>query len=271
VDESERLARRQAFDTAADRYDRYRPDYPAALYTDLIEAAGLRPGERLLEVGCGTGKATRPLADRNFALTCVEIGTALASAARRSLAGRDVRVIEASFDDWEPDDVYALVFAATAWHWPDPVTKYLRAWRALRPDGHLAFWAATHVVPEDADPFFADIQDVYREISDGDWSPPQWSRPGELPESGAEITATRLFDVVLIRHYDWEIVYTAQEYTGLLSTFSDHINMRPAQRDRLFSEIRRRLAARPDSPGCPSGSVRYRCGSVLHVARRRSG
>jgi trans-aconitate methyltransferase len=75
----------------------------------------------MLEVGCATGKATRPLARRGFRTTCIEPGAALAAAARANLAGSDVEVVEARFEDWTPaGEPFALVFAATAWHWVDP-------------------------------------------------------------------------------------------------------------------------------------------------------
>jgi hypothetical protein len=48
----------------------------------------------------------------------------------------------------------------------------------------------------------------------------------------------------------------------LLDTFSGHIAMEQWQRDRLYGEIRRRLAERPD------GTLRRHWGSVLQVARR---
>src|SRR5260370_37403724 len=75
-DRRERL--RQTFDRAAVLYDRVRPDYPEALFDDLITGAGLMPGGRLLEVGCATGKSTGPLARRGFRVTCVGLGGSLA-------------------------------------------------------------------------------------------------------------------------------------------------------------------------------------------------
>ncbi len=42
------------FDSAADLYDRVRPDYPDALFDDLITATDLTQASRLLEVGSAT-------------------------------------------------------------------------------------------------------------------------------------------------------------------------------------------------------------------------
>ncbi len=262
-DQRERL--RQTFDRAAVLYDRVRPDYPEALFDDLIAVAGLTPGDRLLEVGCATGKATRPLARRGFRITCVELGASLAALARENLAGFGVDVVQGQFEEWSPGESFSLVYAATAWHWIDPAVRYLRAWQALRPGGHLAFWAAEHVFPADGDLFFGEIQDIYDEI--GEALPPgaRQRRPGELPDDRDEIDASGLFEVIAVRHYDWERVYPAEEYIELLGTFSGHLAMADWKRRRLHGEIRRRLALRRDH------SVRRHWGAVLQVARRLPG
>jgi SAM-dependent methyltransferase len=263
---ADRLSLRATFDSAAHLYQQSRPEYPQQLYNDLVLLAGLRPGDRLLEVGCATGKATIPLARRGFRITCVEIGAGLAAAARDNLAGfPDVAVVEGAFETWPPPtaDGFDLVFAATAWHWVDPAVRYRRAWEVLRPGGHLAVWDATHVFPEGGDPFFRDIQDIYDEIGERLPQDAAWPRPGELPDSVAEIEGSGWFGEVTVHHFDWEISYTAEEYIRLLDTFSGHIAMGAVQRDRLYGEIRRRLALRSD------GRLRRGWGAVLHVARRR--
>jgi hypothetical protein len=70
--------------------------------------------------------------------------------------------------------------------------------------------------------------------------------------------------VVAVRQFDWEVRYDADGYLRLLDTFSSHIAMQPWQRDRLYGEIRRRLAQRPDA------RLRRHWGAVLQVARRAS-
>jgi SAM-dependent methyltransferase len=261
--DAERERLRETFDQAAEIYHRVRPDYPEGLFDDLIVLAGLAPGDRLLEVGCATGKATLPLARRGFSITCVELGSELAAVARKNLAGFDVEVAEGRFEDWAGDQPASLVFAATAWHWIDPGVRYQRAWEALRPGGHLALWAQEHVFPDGGDPFFREIQEVYDEIGEGLPPGTAYPRPGELEDDRAGIEASGLFEVTGVRQYAWERVYGAEEYIELLSTFSGHLSMADWQRDRLYGEIRRRLARRPDR------SVRRGWGTVLHVARRR--
>ncbi|MBO0816821.1 MAG: class I SAM-dependent methyltransferase [Actinobacteria bacterium] len=253
------------FDHAAAFYQRARPDYPKELFGDLITVAGLSAGDRLLEVGCASGKATLPLARRGFRVTCLEPGPRLAAAARRTLAGLDVSIIEKRFEDWRPcrGGQFGLVFAATAWDWVDPAVRYALAWRALRPGGHLAFWNAAHVFPDGGDPFFRQIQDVYDQIGEGIPAGTPWPRPGELAERTGEIEASGLFHVVCVRHFDWERSYDADGYIALLNTFSGHIAMADWQRERLYTAIRRRLSRRPDQ------AVRRHWGAVLHIARRR--
>ena len=256
---------RTTFDSAATLYHQARPDYPDELVDALVALAALEPDAELLEIGCGTGKATIPLARRGFRITGVELGASLAQQARRNLAGFPlVTVVNANIESWRPEPAaFDLVYAATAWHWIDPDVRYAKAWELLKPGGHLAIWEAIHVVPVDGDPFFRDIQEVYDEIGEGIPGGWEYSTVETLADHQAEIEATGLFTDVRVRHFSWEISYTAPSYLRLLDTFSGHIAMAQWQRDRLYGEIGRRLAQRPD------GMLRRHWGAVLNVARKR--
>ena len=258
---------RRTFDAVAGDYQQARPEYPDALYAALLALTGVRPeADALCEVGCASGKATLPLARRGFAITGVELGAALAAEARRNLAAFErVTVVNADFETWPPPagESFGLVFAATAWHWIDPAVKYRKAAAVLRPGGHLAFWEAVHVVPAGGDPFFEEIQDVYDEIGSGRPDGHAFATPETLATDEAEVAASGVFTDVVIRRFDWEVRYTAESYIRLLETFSSSLIMADWQRERLYGEIRRRLARRPD------GLLRRHWGAVLHVARKR--
>lgn len=253
---------RDTFDQSAERYQQARPSYPERLFDDLVEIARIGERDPVLEIGCGSGKATQPMLARGFRVVCVELGAQLAAVARRELAGLAVQVHQGSFEAFEaPPGSFALVYAATAWHWLDPEIRYRKAHALLRPQGHLAFWSALHAFPDGFDPFFTEIQAVYDAIGEGHdspWPPPQ---PETISDESATIRATGLFTGVTVRRYGWEQLYTADEYIALLNTFSSHIAMPPERREHLYREIRKRINLRADR------RVRRHWYSILHVAR----
>lgn len=260
----DRLHLRCTFDAAASLYDRGRPRYPAKLFDALISHTGLRAGDQVLEVGCATGIATQPLAERGFKVLCVELGEELVRVAREKLAAYpQVEVICADFESWRGTHTFDLVMAATAWHWIDPSIRYQRAWETLRPGGHLAFWSATHVIPDDGDPFFDDIQHAYEAIGERLQPDAPPLRPGRLPDSLEEIEQSGLFAHAIALQFHWEISYSADAYIDLLGTFSDHIAMSQSQRDTLYGAIRERIAQRPVP------RITRHWGAVLHIAQRR--
>jgi len=253
---------RDTFESAADGYDAARPSYPKQLFDDLVELAELKPRARLLEIGCATGKATRPLLERGFSVVCVELGVRLAELARANLAGMPAEIHVAPFELWESErDQFDLVYAATAWHWIDPTIRYRKAYELLQPTGHLAFWSAQHAFPVDYDPFFAEIQEVYDAIGEGrpgEWPP---SPPDRVPDDVGEIEATGLFEGIHVRRYLWEMEYSTEQYIALLDTFSGHVAMERSKRARLYGEIRHRIGRRTPP------SVRRHWSAILHVAR----
>ncbi len=261
MEDRERL--RATFDTAAAKYADARPSYPDELIEQLVESTGVTSDSRLVEVGCGPGTATQALALRNFRITALELGPALAAVARLRLQPFPrVEVVNEPFETWAGErHSIDLVYAATAWHWIDPDIRYRRAWELLRPGGHLAWWTAGHILPEDADPFFREIQTVYDEIGEG--LPPGVDLPTASPIRTDEIEESGLFDVSYVKQFRWDIAYDTVGYLALLSSFSGHIAMEPSKREYLFAEITRRISERSD------GRIRKHWGSALHIARRR--
>ena len=70
---------RTTFEQVPELYDRARPSYPLEVFDDLAALARLAQAARIVEIGCGTGQATLPLAERGYQITCVELGEQLAA------------------------------------------------------------------------------------------------------------------------------------------------------------------------------------------------
>src|SRR5262249_18499568 len=126
-------SRRKTFDEVAEEYERFRPGYPAALIEDVIALSGIPPAGRIVEIGSGTGKATREFAARGYRLTCVESGANLVRVARRVCAGfPGVRFEVGKFEDTalEPG-VHDLAIAAQSFHFLDAGPALVRIARVL--------------------------------------------------------------------------------------------------------------------------------------------
>jgi len=216
----------------------------------------------VLEIGCGTGKSTLPLARRGARVLALEMGANLARIAQQHLAGfPDVEVCCTRFEDWELLPQFDLVVAITAWHWLDPAVRLERAAAALKPGGILAFTQTEHVFPPGFDPFFEQIQDSYEVIGVArlPFPPPP---PDLIPDSRAEIEHCRLFDQVRVIRRIWTEEFSADEHVALMRTASDHRLLEPENREWLFSEMRRLIEERP------GGRVVKHNLTMLHLARR---
>lgn len=265
MDDDTRGRRVRTFDEIAELYDAGRREVPAFLLDDLFALSRIDPATaRILEIGCGTGQATVPLARRGCEIVCVEMGANLARIARQKLAQFPrVTVVNAAFEEWQPQgEPFDIVFAVQAWHWIDPRVRYAKAAAVLRPGGVLAFTAWSHACPSGFDPFFDEIQECYTALGYG---LPKWPLPPpeQTPDSRNEIEQSGCFDNVKIARRVWTEEFTADEYVAMMSTASDHRLMPPEKRARLFSEMRRLINARP------SGRVIRHNLTILHVARRK--
>jgi SAM-dependent methyltransferase len=128
------------FDALVDAYDAARPSYPDALFRDLERLAGRGlAGADVVEVGAGTGIATRAMAERGAGVVAVDIGAAMLARLRSQ---RPHPVIVRADGEALPfrDQVADLVCYSHSWHWVRVPVAAAEAVRVLRPGGCLALW-----------------------------------------------------------------------------------------------------------------------------------
>lgn len=237
-------------------YDRARPAYPAAIFDDIVSLGRVPGTGRVLEIGCGTGQATRPLAERGHEVVCVELGAELAAFAQRKLAAfPNVRIVNERFEAWEPDGEYDAVVSFTAFHWIDPEVRFAKTARILRSGGALAV-VETHTVLND-DPFWIESQEDYDAVVPSpDNRPPK--RAEEIEDLSAEIEASGVFRGVAVRRHLWDTRYTADQYVALTSTYSPNLDLDEQTQARLLDRIYRRVSTQ--------GSVKMTYLFTLNVA-----
>ncbi len=249
----------RVFDSVAEEYDRERRAYPNELVDAAIRAAGLG-GDRVLEVGCGTGLLTEALVARGLAVEGIDLGAEMVRLARRRV-GPDaaVRFTIGRFEDTALGvHGYPAIFSASAWHWLDPAVSWRRAHDALAPGGRLCLiqdfpvsaestaacdelltaafaraapeLAAGWPRPRDADTLLRGVEERRQNISEA------WSWLGG--QALARPEAAEFFDDVQITAVPQLIEQTADELNAYMRTTSFHARLTPDQRERLAAENR---------------------------------
>lgn len=257
---------RTTFNEDAERYDRFRPHYPSQIFDKLISDTGISPASSLLEIGPGTGQATKPLARLGFAITAIELGAALAEKTRHSLRQYDnVRIVAGSFEDADlPAASYDLIYSATAFHWVKDEYKFTKTAELLKDQGYLAIIHTEHVSDDAGDTFFHASQPLYDRYTS--------SEPAHTPEAFRLPVTSDLkppyIDESLFSKKDFyvfpvTISYTAAGYAGLLSTYSPIIALASSKRQQFLRGIEQLIN---DKFG---GSIQKRLAFTLAIAQKK--
>ena len=128
------------FGAAAESYERFRLGYPDDVVDRTLAFAG-RPVRRAVEVGAGTGKATRVFASRGIHVTALEPDPDMLTVLARETVGMLVDPVLSDLESYAGPGV-DLVYAAAAWHWADPETRCAAAAALLPAGGALALFGA---------------------------------------------------------------------------------------------------------------------------------
>ena len=280
-----RLRRRASFNTDAALYDTARPDYPEALFDDLIQLSGIPAGGAILEIGSGTGKATLPLARRGFKVLGIELGDQMAAIAREKLAAYPrVRIEVGTFEDWPlPEGAFDLAVSASAWHWIDPAVGYQKVAQALTPTASLALmWSSqrstrSNVAPDaqdrsgaaetedEPDAFAEALRDAASRVA------PQLTQVrAERTDPGAPWRTIRadalepsgFFYAPQVRSYSWETTYDTASYLRLLDSYSSYRILDADLHAQLFAAIGEMIETRF------GGKITRQWHAELYVAKR---
>jgi SAM-dependent methyltransferase len=215
------------------------------VYGILEERCGLGPGSTVLEVGPGTGQATRRLLELGAShLVALEPDPHLAAFLRERFATR-IELDETTLEDaaLEPA-AFDLAVAASSFHWVDEETGLSRLRDAMRPGGWIALWWTSFGDETRPDPFMEAIDPLFDNV------PHSPSAPGDGRPSFARDAERRLAALADAGFHDrsheelhWRHEWDVAGIRGLYSTFSPIISLDPEHRERMLASIERTAAS----------------------------
>jgi len=221
---------RLSFNEAAEIYDTVRPSYPAGTFDALFEMLPSTP--TIVEVGPGTGQATKDLLARGAAVHAIEIGPAMASKLRANNFSDRLKVSVGDFElaAISPRSADAI-FLATAYHWISRDAQTDRPATILRSGGVVVIVDLIQVDSRDDSGFFSACQPVYERYGQGHTGPPAPTRDAVDPSIRQVLEDDGRFGAVTVGRYDWNQTYTALQYGQLMLSYSGTQMMN--ERDRM--------------------------------------
>jgi ubiquinone/menaquinone biosynthesis C-methylase UbiE len=241
-------------------YRAARPGYPESLIEDVVSYANLKQSDKVLEVGCGTGQATKSFAKRALTIVAIDPGPEMLRSPRQDLAGfSNVEFLETTFEAWQATQgEFRLIVAAQSWHWVSAEVRFAKAAEALSPEGSLAIFG--HVPVGLAALLLTQFKEIYLRHT-GQWGPPPeaWYLPSGLFK--AWFDESGMFGPVTHKSYPWKWRHTKSSYTDFLRTRSEHRMLHPAKREEMLDELAKAI----DDGG---GRLTVDYETHLYIARR---
>ncbi|NGO80987.1 class I SAM-dependent methyltransferase [Streptomyces sp. YC504] len=245
-----------SFGVMAEAYERFRPGYPVELF-DMVMAYAGHPVRTALEIGAGTGKATRLFAEREVAVTATDPDGAMLCELRKHVPA-NVRTVQAAFEDLRPGEHYGLVYAAAALHWTRPESRWSRMAALLEPGGVFASFSGPIQL---ADPTVQEaVRAVRTPFLESDEVPSPDGTPAEhdMQWPGTELQRSEWFGGVEQAVIERRLVMSARDYVGHLSTVSAYVVLPASEQEQVFSQI---IQVLPET-------VEIAADITVHLARR---
>ncbi len=229
-------ALRTTFGTVSELYDKMRLNYSDEVIQKIIDISGIQWNGKILEVGCGSGKATLPFTERGYDVTALDISENLIAIAKQKTAQYpNVKYLTTSFEEAAlPKNHFDLLVSATAFHWVDPEIGYKKAARVLKPGGCMAlFWNYTSY---DETKLLRGTKNLYNKYNTD--FPLDF---GSTTEFEKRIEETGSFEEIKKIAWTGNAKYQKQDYVKLLNTFGWINGLDEIPKKQFFKDLEKLL------------------------------
>lgn len=203
------------FDNTAREYAAYRTPFPAELFTRLAAMGVGLPGQRVADLGTGTGALARGFAAAGCAVTGVDIAPEMLSEAWRAdaTAGLEVAYRVAPAEETGlPGNAWDVVCAGQCWHWFDRQRAAAEACRLLAAGGAVAICYRDYVVSPDN---LCAVSEELVLVHNPSWAMAGWTG---MPSGWAAELVSAGFAGIETFSFDITVPFTHQAWRGRMRT-----------------------------------------------------
>ncbi len=226
-----------SFDRAAEAYELYRPRYPDVFFKEIFQKVGMGSNPRILEIGCGTGKATESFKSLDCILTAIDPGANLIKIASKKFSNSPhINFICSPFEKYVCAEKFDLVFAAESFHWLEPNTRLKKISGLLKNDAAISIIWNKHIWEDSV--FIRGLHEIFAQ------SLPEFkdalclkNLEEEINHQKTELINSKLFHDIQVIRYRWHQTCSADEFIGMISTYSYILEASEKERQQLFTYI----------------------------------
>lgn len=233
-----------SFNAFAENYDDARPGYPTGLFKDLKDVCNITDMSKILEIGAGSGIATKELVNYGVPVVALEPGENLYKIAKAKVANPLVEFRNLTFEDYADQKLgekFSLIAAFTSFHWLKREDVFEQLDTLLAENGTIAVVWNTFL--QDTSQVSEEVENVYQEqLSDvypgkTDLDAVNKKSLGKLDGRIAKLTGREDFRVEFQKTYACTYEYNAKTYPEFLGTFPKIIELPTERKERFLQRV----------------------------------
>ena len=229
-----------SFDEIPEQYDKYRPTYPKDLISEIIQTSGVDLDSSILEIGAGTGHATKEFLERELSVLAVEPGANFCAFMEDKFSKfSKFNVINSTLESAKlSENSFDLIYAAQSIHWVREDLRYKLPWTLLKDGKYLATFG--HAKGDLDSEIRAKIDSIYNKYNPTSFDGAEYSklRDQNSKDSLNEIKNSGFYESVEQKQYNWKTSYSSEEYINLIDTYSENRTLEDNSKKLLYSEFK---------------------------------
>ena len=213
-------------------FDKLRFRYCDQLFSDVISHSRLDATKKALEIGPGTGQATKPILKSGCSYLAVELGENFTEDMKEKFDSyKNFDIVNADFETYDfGKNAFDLVYSAATIQWIPEEIAFPKIFNILKGNGTLAMFMTYTDYKSSNEALYNKIQEIYDEFY-------QPETPYTQKFDYCNATNYGFIDFER-REYLQTVEYTADEYVSHISIFADHLTLAEPNRTKFFEGIR---------------------------------
>lgn len=257
-----------SFDDFASNYNKIRPNYPKELFKKIKDdcLGSIEGKKELLEIGTGTGIATKDLINLGVAVTTIEPGKNLLEIAQKEIGNEgQITFINETFEAHRTSNKYDVVFSATTFHWLNKENKFEKAASLIKENGYLILVWNSFL--RDDSSIFSDIDQLYLKHLNEVYANEDINHNAlnKLMTREREISESGFFYITSSERYLSKYYFDGDSYAKLLNTFPKIIKLEKSKREAFLEDVKMCIDSKKEKVCVPVLSSLYICRKIKDI------